>query len=76
MKLDKSITSPHPVTLFNNPIIPPHYYTSIAFELLTTVYFLFLVSLNLSPSMVNIHVVIYALLYFLNQFLSNVITIQ
>ena len=76
MKLDKPQSSPKSFTLFTHPIIPPHYYTIITFELITTLYYLFLVSLNLSPSMINIHVVVYAILYFINNCLSNIITTQ
>lgn len=64
------------IVLYNAPIFPFNYYPSIILELLVAVYFCILIYLNLSNSMSNLRVVLYALLYFINQCLSNLISIE
>lgn len=57
-------------------LIPSTYYPAITLEIILAIYFCSIVTLNLSSSYTNIRVVLYAVLYFINQCLGNLIIIQ
>ena len=68
--------SKQPFTFYNPPIVPLNYYPSIVFESVLAAYFCVLIYLNLSPSMSNLRVVLYALLYFVNQCLTHLVKVE